>query len=113
MANIYRMSVIVSFLKHGTGSGSPIRMFYCKYKHGCLFDKFHIHGMIYAMISSVSQALSLRNRPQNAILCLPILSGTVETLSRDSAVARKPGFPGEETPRLFQQIWRLEFKNLH
>lgn len=69
--------------------------------------------MIYAIISSVSQALSLRNRPQNAILCLPILSGTVETLSRDSAVARKRGFPGDETPRLFQQIWRLEFKNLH
>lgn len=57
-----------SFLKHGTGSGSPIRMFYCKYKHGCLFDRFHIHGMIYAMISNVNQPPSLGNRSQNAIL---------------------------------------------
>lgn len=69
--------------------------------------------MIYAMISSVSQLLSLRNWSQNAILCLPILSGTVDTPRRDSPVTRKRGFLGEETPSRFQQIWHLEFKNLH
>lgn len=35
------------------------------------------------------------------------------TPSRDSPVTWKCGFPGEETPRLFQQIWHLKFKNLH
>lgn len=69
-----KLKILINFVKQVTSSVAPIRVFYCKHKHGCRFDRNRMHRIIHNMTSKCTRPSPFREScHQNSILHRHIL----------------------------------------